>query len=256
MQDKQILIRNLLNQAEGAGTPEEATAFRQAAEKLSVQYRIDLDVARAAMTEKERSMTLVCERVVVGAGKSGERGLRQKTSRYADIAAVYGNRCDLAHSGTSITIYGNQKQVDLAKTVLLDLEIQFAEELAAESRRVAKIRNERFSKVDFTSGFWTKVYYRISTEMQEAQQQAEAAEKAKVKESSTDESTASTGVALAIRAREKEVNDFYKANSRAKGFFKSGSANYGSTSYSNGLDSGANAVIRSKQNLGRKRELA
>lgn len=249
-------IQKLMNQAENAGSEAEAQTFFEKAISLSEDYNISLAVARAYMSEEERSKVLVREKFEIG--KVGSRGLRARASWAAQVAMIYGCKVDLNSRGAYIIIFGTQSQVDLVKTVITHLTIQLEQFRRQAQKAFDRTYGDRFSAHSFDIGFFGRTQLRIADLVSEERESAvtvETVNRIKAEDSGKNDSVPSS-VAIAIRERDLEVADFHSKNSNARGSFNSGSGATNGASYRSGGAAGERASFGGQKAVGYSRAIA
>lgn len=131
-------IAKLLNQAENAGTPEEADIFMAKAQELATLYSVDLAKARHATKDKEKT---VPEQRTIHIGERGGRGLRTLVDLYLGIAAANDITCTIAHNATRVYAVGFKEDLDISEAVYASLVTQQAK-AADEFKRGGEWRRE------------------------------------------------------------------------------------------------------------------
>jgi hypothetical protein len=216
-------IGALLRKAESTDNDHEADAFLQAAQRLATLASVDLAVARAHTAERERRAAPTQREVLIG--ESGRRGLRTYVELYLAIARANDLRCDIARNSTRVFAYGFDTDLDTVEALYGSLVIQmvrasdeyvksgrYAEELVEKwspSRRQweAKPVHAVTARVNFQRAFALRIGRRLAT--------TKAAVTAAV-----DVERPTVGVALALRDKEIEIRDHYRARSRARGHWE------------------------------------
>jgi hypothetical protein len=220
-------IAALLRKAESTDNDHEADAFMQAAQRLATLASVDLAVARAHTAQRERRATPTQREVLIG--ESGKRGLRTYVELYLAIARANDLRCDIARNSTRVFAFGFESDLDTADALYRSLVIQMvrasddyvkrgrhADELIdtwSSSRRrwEAKPVHAVTARVNFQRAFALRIGQRL------------AAAKTAATETVAVERPAA-GVALALRDKEIEIHDHYKAHSRARGHWEGSGA--------------------------------
>jgi hypothetical protein len=116
-------IAKLLNQAENAGTPEEADVFMAKAQQLATVYSVDLAKARHATKSKEKT---VPEQRTIHIGEPRSRGLRTLVDLYLGIAAANDIECTIAHNATRVYGVGFKEDLDISEALYASLVTQQA----------------------------------------------------------------------------------------------------------------------------------
>jgi len=132
-------IAKLLNQAENAGTPEEAAVFMAKAQTLATTHSVDLAKARHATKAKERT---VPQQRQVYIGKAGSRGLRTLVDLYLGIAYANDIKITIAHNATYVNAVGFAEDLDVAEALYASLLTQQAK-AAADFRNNGDWQDEK-----------------------------------------------------------------------------------------------------------------
>ena len=289
MTDKTLTrIAALLRKAESTDNEHEADAFLQAAQRLATLASVDLAVARAHTADRERRVTPAQREVVIG--ESGKRGLRTYVDLYLAIARANDVRCDIARDSTRVFAYGFDTDLDMVGALYRSLIVQmvrasdefiksgrYAEESttrwsAAERRWVTRPIHATTARVNFQRAFAGRVGQRLKDAR--ARATAERVRSSAVGadapwasdamsgaaavasgEQTSHPSNTSSGVALALRAKEIEIADHYRANSTARGHWQ---GSWASGSYSEhatraGDRAGRTARLGAEQAIGGSR---
>ena len=113
-------IAKLLNQAENAGTPEEAEVFMAAAQKLGSKYSVDLAKARHMTISKEK--TLPIQKTI----RIGDKvqGLKTLTDLYLGVARANDIKNTIAHDGSRVYSVGFREDIEIAEAMFASLMVQ------------------------------------------------------------------------------------------------------------------------------------
>ena len=245
MSDKYLTrIAALLRKAETTDNEHEADAFLQAAQRLAALSSVDLAVARAHTSAREKRAVPTQRTIVVG--ESGKRGLRTFVQLFLEIGRANNLTCDIARDSTRVYAYGFDTDIDAAEALYSSLVVQMvrASDEYIKSRRFAQETVGRWVRVDgdggrpgrrspshqwqerpvhattarvnFQQAFAARIGARLKEATAQAQQQAVAADV-----------SGATGVEIVLRAREVELRDHYRAHSTARGHWRGTSANSG-----------------------------
>lgn len=241
MNDDKLLIRigALLRQAEGTDNEHEAQAFTEAAQRLATAASIDLAVARAHERGTARAQDTPTQRTV-RIGDPGKRGLRTYVELFSAIARSNDVRCDVAANSTFVFAYGFAEDIDACEALYASLVVQMVR--ASDSyiksgayrretveRQVVDRRTGRSwleskpvaavtARINFQTAFASRIGVRLSEARTETTAQRTRAD-------------AGAGTALALRDKELELADFYRASSTARGRWRGAGASAG---YSDG----------------------
>jgi len=230
-QDKVLTrIGGLLRQAESTENEHEAEAFLAAAQRLATRSSIDLAVARAHVTGRERLAAPVQR--IIEIGEAGKRGLRTYVQLFVAIAAANDVRCDVARTSTQVYAYGFDTDIAACEALYTSLLVQMvrASDLYIKSGRyrsatVEKVVVERrlgrkvqrrvqapvagvTARLNFQMAFAARVGSRLAAVKVEVETEVRA------------EPTAATGTALALRNKELELTSFYTRTSEARGTWR------------------------------------
>lgn len=264
-------IGALLLKAEATDNEHEADAYMAAAQRLSTQYQIDMEVARLAHGSRQAPPTPVIRRIVIG--EAGKRGLFTYVKLFSSIARPNGVKVDIAQNSTYVIAYGFDTDVDTVEMLYNSLLTQMVTASAAYIRsgqfREEKIEGWVIEKHwSEWSGRWVKqpvwgvkkitaltarlsfqeaFARRIGQRLIEAKR--EAVEQAPVQASGQ-------SAELVLVGREVAVAEHYKANSRARGSYKGGAGRQNQSSYarSAGDNAGRSARIHTTTAIGGQRK--
>ena len=115
-------IGALLRQAEGTDNEHEADAFMQAAQRLATAASIDLAVARAYTSEREKRAEPVQRSVPIG--EPGTRGLRTYVELFLAISHANDVTCDVARNSSTVYCYGFDSDVAACQALYASLAVQ------------------------------------------------------------------------------------------------------------------------------------
>lgn len=203
-----IKIGKILRHAEGASTEAERDTFLTKAQELAAGQSIELALARAAIEKNtERDMPTV-ESVILGhpGSVSNVRFVKLMLS----IAFANDVHCTIKHDNSGVDLYGFQSDIDVTKALYVSLLPQMVADADAYIRSgVYRPVHGRTARVSFYAG-WTA---RIGNRLYIAKSRTNKS--ATTDESLTEEQRETT--ALAIRAKEVEVRDYYNYELKQKG---------------------------------------
>ena len=101
MSDKYLTkIAGLLRKAETTDNEHEADAYLQAAQRLATLASVDLAVARAHTSTKERRAVPTQRSITIG--EQGKRGLRTFVQLFLEIGRANNVTCDIARDSTRL----------------------------------------------------------------------------------------------------------------------------------------------------------
>ena len=240
MTDDRMLARiaALLRQAEGTDNAHEAEAFMAAAQRLATATSIDLAVARAHSATRTAAQVPVARTITIG--QPGARGLRTYVQLFAGIASANDVRCDVASNSTMVYAYGFPEDIDASHALYASLVVQMVRSCDAylatgEHRPTPTIT----ARLNFQLAFGARISQRLSEARDEARREA------------TQAPATSTGTALALRNKEVELRDHYRAHSKARGTWRASrtSAGYSSAARRAGDRAGRDARLGASPEL-------
>lgn len=241
-------IAALLRQAEGTDNEHEADAFMQAAQRLATAASIDLAVARAHTTQTEARTSPMHKAVPIG--EPGIRGLRTYVELFLAIGRANDLTCDIAANSSTVYCYGFDSDIATCQALYASLAVQMVR-VSDSYIKSGAYRTETIARPVRSWDAWGDPYtrwdekpvrastarinfqqayaHRIGTRLQEAREQAR--QDAVTAERTNRTPTGSTSTEVALRSKELELRDFYKANSRARGAWKGLRARAGYSSH-------------------------
>jgi hypothetical protein len=245
MTDKYLTkIAGLLRKAETTDNEHEADAYLQAAQRLATLSSVDLAMARAHTSAKEKRAVPTQRGITIG--EQGKRGLRTFVQLFLEIGRPNNVTCDIARDSTRVFAYGFDTDIDSTEALYSSLVVQMvrASDEYIKSKRYAQETIGRWVRVEREGGWpgrrtaseeWQERPIHASTARVNFQQAfalrigarlKEATEQAKEQAVRTDPS-GGTGVEIVLRAKEVELRDHYRATSTARGHWRGTSANSG-----------------------------
>lgn len=219
MTDDKMLARiaALLRQAEGTDNAHEAEAFMAAAQRLATATSIDLAVARSHSAKREAAQAPTQRTITIG--EPGTKGLRTYVQLFAVIAAANDVRCDVASNSAYVYAYGFPEDLDSTHALYASLVVQMVKTcdayLATGAHRPTPTITAR---LNFQLAFGARIGQRLARARAEAQREATKADRPE------------TGTALALRDKEVELQDHYRATSKARGTWQAARASAGYSS--------------------------
>ncbi len=265
-QDKVLTrIGGLLRQAESTDNEHEAEAFLAAAQRLATRSSIDLAVARAHITGRERRAVPVQR--IIAIGEPGKRGLRTYVQLFVAIAAANDVRCDVARTSTQVYAYGFDTDIDTCEALYTSLLVQMVrtadvyiksggyrsatvEKVVVERRLGRNVRRRVrapvaavTARLNFQMAFAARVGRRLAEVKADVEAQVRA------------EPTAAPGTAVALRDKELELSGFYDRTSEARGVWRGPqeSAGYSPDARRAGDRAGRDARLGASPELGAAR---
>jgi hypothetical protein len=202
-----VRIGGLLRQAESTDNPHEAEAFMEAAQRLATATAIDLAVARAHTSSRERRAAPVQRAISIG--EPGRRGLRTYVQLFVAIASANDVQCDVAHNSTQVFAYGFDSDIDACQALYSSLLMQMVRASDAYLRSGA---HKPVAGVTARLNFQLAFAARIGQRLAETKQDVEATVAAGAGDA--------TGTALVLRDKQIELRDFYTQTSKARGTWR------------------------------------
>ncbi|WP_051163254.1 DUF2786 domain-containing protein [Nocardia brevicatena] len=236
-------IGGLLRKAESTDNEHEAEAFLAAAQRLATRSSIDLAVARAHVSGRERPATPIQR--VIPIGEPGRKGLRTYVQLFVAIADANDVRCDVARTSTQVYAYGFAADIATCEALYTSVLVQMvrasdhyiksgAYRSATMEKVVTEVRGGRrmrrrvvvpvaavTARLNFQMAFAARIGARLAEEKAEVERAATAP---------TGDSAAraaAAGTALALRGKELELADFYTRTSEARGTWRGPQASTG-----------------------------
>lgn len=219
MTDDKMLSRiaALLRQAEGTDNAHEAEAFMAAAQRLATATSIDLAVARSHSAKREAAQEPTQRTVTIG--EAGARGLRTYVALFASIAHANDVRCDVAHNSTYLYAYGFREDIDATHALYASLLVQMVKSCDAYLATGAhKPTPTITARLNFQLAFGARIGQRLAAAREEVRQEA------------TGDQARAAGAAIALRDKDIELRDHYRAQSQARGAWRATSASAGYSS--------------------------
>ncbi|MGB3771553.1 MAG: DUF2786 domain-containing protein [Rhodococcus sp. (in: high G+C Gram-positive bacteria)] len=232
--DKMVArIGGLLRQAESTDNPHEAEAFMEAAQRLATAASVDLAVARAHTSTREKSASPVQR--VIPIGEHGKKGLRTYVLLFVAIARANDVQCDVARTSTQVFAYGFESDIDTCQALYASLIVQMvrasdayissgAYRHASVDSEVVVVRGRRrvrtterkplagvTARLEFQTAFAHRVGERLAAVRKDAEAEAVALE------------SPGAGTALVLRDKQIELRDFYAEASTARGTWRGNS---------------------------------
>jgi hypothetical protein len=240
MTDDKMLARiaALLRQAEGTDNAHEADAFMAAAQRLATATSIDFAVARAHSANRTAAQAPTQRTITIG--EPGSRGLRTYVQLFAVIAAANDVTCDVASNSTFVYAYGFEADIDTTHALYASLVVQMVRSCDAYLATGAhKPTPTITARLNFQLAFGTQIGQRLSEAREEARREA------------TKEKATAPGTALALRNKDIELRQHYRAQSKARGTWRatSASAGYSSAARRAGDRAGRTARLGSSPEL-------
>ena len=138
---------------------------------------------------------------------------------FAVIAAANDVRCDVASNSTYVYAYGFGEDIDATHALYASLVVQMVRACDAYLATGAhKPTPTITARLNFQLAFGTRIGQRLSEAREEARREA------------TQSRTATPGTAVALRNKDIELRNHYRAQSKARGTWRATSASAGYSS--------------------------
>jgi hypothetical protein len=244
-------IAALLAMAERTDNADEANAYLSKAQNLATLHSVDLAMARARTSHREKRERPIHKQVIIG--ERGKHANKHLVSLFHTVASANDVVIDIAGYSTLVTAYGLPSDIEVVETLWGSLAFQMTEAGNAYVRSKAW-RDEDYIQYGYdrwgrrtsqrkphTAKTARTAFYRayIST-MHERLQRARADALVEAKALNHDiaqraghaaEDSAETrpSMELVLKSKEKEVASYYKATSRARGTWRGYSGSVSAT---------------------------
>ena len=248
-------LASLLAKAEATEFEHERNAFMEAAQRLSTLYSIDLATARSRAENRNKNAKPIKREVRIG--ERGKRGLGNYCNLIIGISRANNLKITLAHNNTYVWLWGFEEDIDLTQRLygsLLQQMIEASEAWLDTGEYKNDIVRREVTKseikldwddepvIDYWTGkpkrtYWTEwadvpipkitartnfqqaFASRVEARLVAAALEAEAEAEANDVQA---DGTTSSGTELVLFEKRKEVEDFFKENSDARGSWKGG----------------------------------
>jgi len=269
-------IAALLTMAERTNNSHEADAFLKKAQQLATNASVDLAMARSRTARKELREQPIIKTVAVG--ELRKRSNKHLIELFIGLATANDVKVDIAHNSTYVIAYGMPSDIEVVEILFSSLATQMFSS-AEQWLRTGEWRNDKYlhsfvhtklggvkpvhklhtaqtARGAFNSAFTKRVTKRVKDSRNETIAERTAAEKESSKHA--DSSRPSTGsellsTAVVLRDKEKEVGDFHKSQSRARGswtgYSGAGAGSSGGRASAAGKAAGDRARIGSQSGL-------
>lgn len=260
-------IGALLAKAEGTDNEAEAEAYLAKAQQLATRYSVDLALARQHIADRTKAPEPV--QVTTTIGEPGKRINKHLVSLYVGIARANDVRVNIAHNSTYVIAFGFDADIEVVNAVFATATAVMVEGANRHVRskewegttyfaglgtydvRVRPV-TAAVARSAFYTGFRERLSVRLAqaraAEVERAQREEAAraeAERARgdhAPDATDDDSKAVVSVAIALRQKDKDVEDYYRRTSRAKGSWSGYRGSAGTASGSR--DAGRKAADR------------
>lgn len=212
-----VRISALLRKAENTDNVHEAEAYMAAAQRLATTTSIDLAVARAHAATRSTAQEPTQRTITIGT--AGSRGLRTYVQLFVVIAAANDVKCDVASNSTFVYAYGFGEDIDATHALYAGLVGQMVKASTdylktGEHKPTPTIT----ARLNFQLAFGARVGQRLAEAREEAKQEA------------TRQAQDAPGTAIALRNKDIELRNHYRAASQARGTWRASSATAGYSS--------------------------
>lgn len=218
-------IAALLAKAERTDIEAEADAYLMKAQQLATLASIDLAVARAQTARREARQEPQARTTTIG--EKGRRANKHMVSLF--IAIAHSNDCkvDIAYNSTYVIGYGMPTDLDVVETMFTSLAVQMVDAsqrylvlgtwknetyLAVTGRPRRRVRRSHTAQTA-RAAFYQAFVARIDERLQEARELAVAEADAQARS----QHQGSSGNALVLRNKDREIRAFHKKASSARG---------------------------------------
>jgi len=226
-------LTSLLAMAEGTTNDAEAAAFMEKAQKLATLHSISLAEARARANTKTKTAIPVVREVVIG--RAGRHGLASYAKLLIKIARANDLMLTIAGNSTFVRLFGFPEDIDVTERLYASLAHQM---VAACERYLAtgQYKSEEIYRKITRRDPWGSYTFHDYTPVpkqtarrnfQEAfigrigARLAQATTAAR-NEAAVEAPTGAPGVALVLRQKTEQVEQFYRRTSDATGTWKPG----------------------------------
>jgi len=254
-------ISALLAKAERTDNEHEADAYLMKAQALATAASIDLALAQAHIKKKEERTTPEMRTITIG--EKGKRANQHLIALFVAVAHSNDAQVDIASNSTFVIAYGMPGDLDVVETLFTSLAVQMVTSgqrwvksdtwrgetyIAVTRMRGRSVRNVKQHTAHTVRVAYYKAYIeRIAERLQEARASV-------VKEVKTQSSAG----ALVLRAKSKEVADFHRGESKARGSWQGYSGQMRSdrgTASRAGRNAASNARLGQQAGIAGKGEL-
>lgn len=205
-------VGKLLRHAEGAATEAERDTFFAKAQELATIHSIELAVARVAQASGEVGDTPTFEPVQLG--HRGKPSNVRFVNLMLAVAGANDLQCTIRTDNTTVTLYGFPGDIAVAKTLYVTLVLQMVSDGDAYIRSGAhRPVHGRTARAAFYEGWTGRIGQRLRRAQQEARQSTGALPRKDVREPVG----AGPSTALALVAKEAEVDDYFQRMKRSHG---------------------------------------
>lgn len=244
--DRLALIADLLARAERSDSPHERELSLARAQKEAARHGIDL--AEAAYANRTAQAAPEPEERTVSIGRPRSPGLRTFTALFLVVAQANDLKCLVARDGSRVFAHGMPADIDMAETIYASLLVQMEADADRWLASGAYLRERRrdivgdgrrspdagVARRSFRTGFTSRTAELLAHASEEAKREALAeAEAARALGAGAgsgggagcpgSSSGALTSTALALRAKEKAVDEFHRraiAEQNVRGTFR------------------------------------
>lgn len=220
-------ISALLAMAERTTNQHEAEAFLAKAQQLATLASVDLAMARAATDRREARQQPMTKTIQIGELRS--RANRHLISLFIGLAHANDCKVDIAHNSTYVIAYGMPSDIEVTEVLFNSLATQMVAMGTAWVRQgewkgdtyqayvinrlgyrtaTKKQHTALTARGAFYAGFTSSISERVLQAREEAVAERQAAEA---------ESGALLSTAVVLRDKAKEIKDYHRKQSQARG---------------------------------------
>lgn len=254
-------ISALLAMAERTTNQHEAEAFLFKAQQLATLASVDLAMARAATDRREARQQPITKTIQIGQLRS--RANRHLIALFIGLAHANDCKVDIAHNSTYVIAYGMPSDIEVTEVLFNSLATQMV------AMGTAWIRNGEWRGDTYQAHVVNQRGYRVAVKKQHtaltargafyagftdsiAERVAAAREQA-VAEHQASESGSLISTAVVLRDKEKEIRDYHRRESQARGtwggYSGAGARGRGGIATKAGREAGKRANIGRQQGI-------
>ncbi len=222
-------IAALLAKAERTDNEAEADAYLMKAQTLATLASVDLAVARARTAHREGRHQPVARTTTIG--EKARRANPHLIALFVAVAHANDVKVDVAANSTYVIGYGLPEDLDAAEAIFGSLAVHMVHAgqgfVGARAwvgeRYVAVVSGRRTSRVHTAqtarAGFYRAYVARISERLEQARQEAvaRAVDADRGRGSDAVAGAPTSGVALVLKRKSAQVDDFHRRTSSARG---------------------------------------
>jgi hypothetical protein len=257
-------LAKILHLAENASTPEEADSYMQKAQALATVTSIDLAVARQHTAKKAQREQPTHKTITLSEPKKNNNA--RLVELFDAVASSNDVRINIATNSTYVIAFGMPSDIEVVEVLYASLLFQMVESANAWlkkgeykkeqvwSDRTWSFRamNGKTARANFYDAFVQRIRMRLWNARREALE-AVKAQAYTVRDQETGQEV-KTSAELVLKSKSVEVNDYYKATSRARGSWKGARVSHTSSAARSAGDNAARtARLGSQRAIGGQR---